>query len=276
MRLVALVENTACADIAQAHGLSLYIETEKHRILFDAGPDGALLLGNAEKLGIDLKRVDIAVLSHGHYDHAGGLRAFMELNSSAKLYIHSLAATRGHYATEQLGWRYIGIDRALCCDYADRIVLTGDRRVIDDELTLFSDIQTNDFIPGSNSSLFEERDGEYIPDPFLHEQSLLVKNGDGYELIAGCAHRGIVNIIRRAADICGKAPGNVFSGFHLTNPGLKKDQPEDFVRLVGTQLSKYPCNYYTGHCTGVNPFNKLKEMLGEKMHYLSGGLDVTV
>ena len=84
MRLVALVENTACADIAQAHGLSLYIETEKHRILFDAGPDGALLLSNAEKLGIDLKRVDIAVLSHGHYDHAGGLRAFMELNSSAK------------------------------------------------------------------------------------------------------------------------------------------------------------------------------------------------
>lgn len=276
MRIVTLVENTACANIASAHGLSIYIETDKHRILFDAGPDGKLLLDNAEKLGIDLSKVDIAILSHGHYDHAGGLRAFMEHNHSARLYIHRLAASRGHFATELVGWRNIGIDEYLCRDFKERIILTDERCVIDDELLLFSDILTADFIPGSNSSLFERQGDEYVPDRFLHEQSLLIRFGDNYQLIAGCAHRGIINIIRRASDITGKAPANVFSGFHLTNPGLKKDQPEEFVRIVGNELANYPCRYYTGHCTGMNPYNILKEILGEKMNYLSGGLDVKI
>lgn len=276
MRIVTLVENTACADIGAAHGLSIYIETNKHRILFDAGPDGALLLSNAEKLGIDLSKVDTAILSHGHYDHSGGLAAFMETNNSATLYMHELAATRGHYATELVGWRKIGIDEKILLDHSDRIVLTGDRMEIDDELLLFSDIQSHDFVPGSNDSLYEECCGEYTKDAFKHEQSLIIRQGDGYQLIAGCAHRGIVNIIRRAVDTCGKAPENVFSGFHLTNPGLRQDQPEDFVRLVGSALALYPCSYYTGHCTGANPYRILKEMLGDQMNYMSAGLDITI
>lgn len=276
MRLVTIVENTACTDIEKAHGLSIYVETDKHRILFDAGPDGKLLLGNAEKLGVNLKSVDIAILSHGHYDHAGGLRAFMEFNTQAKLYMHELAVCRGHYAAELVGWRDIGIDKDLYNDFSHRIVLTGSRCAIDDELLIFSDISTSDFVPGSNNSLYEEQNGDFVPDPFLHEQNLLIKIGNEYQLIAGCAHRGIVNIIRAAEDICGKAPENVFSGFHLTNPGLKKDQPDEFVRLVGSELAKYPCSYYTGHCTGLNPYKILREILGEKMHYLSGGIDISL
>lgn len=274
MRLVTLVENTSRAGIDCAHGLSIYIETHKHRILFDAGPDGVLLMDNAQKLGIDLKEVDIAVLSHGHYDHAGGLRSFMEHNSRSKLYIHRLAAKHGHFATELEGWRNIGIDERLCDDYADRIVLTENIMSIDDELLLFSDIKTADFIPGSNDSLYEECGGVYEKDRFLHEQSLLLRDDKKYHLIAGCAHRGIINIIRRAQDICGKAPDHVFSGFHLTNPGLKTDQPESFVTLVGEELKKYPCIYFTGHCTGLNPYSTLKEMLGSRMNYLCGGLEI--
>lgn len=276
MRIVTLVENTCSEGLGCAHGLSIYAETEKHRILFDAGPDGALLLSNAEKLGIDLRGVDIAVLSHGHYDHAGGLRAFLETNSTARLYIHTLAATRGHYATEDVGWRKIGLDESIAQDFADRIILTEDILEIDSELCLFSDIRSADFISGSNSSLFEERDGEFVPDPFEHEQNLLVRENGKIHLLAGCAHRGIVNIIRRAEEIGGRAPDSVFSGFHLTNPGLKLDLPEPFVRSVGLELKKYPCIYYTGHCTGANPYATLKEVLGSRARYLSGGLDVTV
>ena len=276
MRLVCLVENTCKEGLGCAHGLSLYAETAGHRILFDAGPDGALLLGNAEKLDIDLREVDIAVLSHGHYDHAGGLRAFMELNSKAKLYIHSYAATRGHYATEDVGWRFIGLEESLIKDFADRIVLSGDSLEIDSELLLFSDIKTADFISGSNSSLFEECDGEYVPDPFHHEQNLLVREGEKLHLLAGCAHRGIINILRRAEELGEKMPDSVFSGFHLTNPGLKLDLPDSFVRSVGSELKNYPCAYYTGHCTGANPYAALKDVLGEKVNYLHAGLDVTV
>lgn len=276
MRIVTLVENTCQPGLGCAHGLSVYAQTSKHRILFDAGPDGALLLSNAEKLGIDLKGVDIAVLSHGHYDHAGGLRSFMEANSSAKVYIHTLAATRGHYATEDVGWRKIGLDESILNDHSGRIVLTDGCLQIDDELTLFSDIKTADFVSGSNSSLFEECGGMYVPDPFHHEQNLLINEGGRLHLLAGCAHRGIINILRRATELGGRAPDTVFSGFHLTNPGLKRDLPEPFVRSVGTELKKYPCIYYTGHCTGANPYAVLKDVLGARANYLSGGLDVTV
>ncbi len=276
MRLVALVENTCPDGLGCAHGLSLYAETEKHRILFDAGPDGELLFSNAEKLGVDLKSVDIAILSHGHYDHAGGLRAFMELNSTAKLYIHTLAATRGHFATENVGWRNIGLDFGIVNDFADRIVLTSGKLCIDDELCLFSDIKSADFISDSNSSLFEEADGEYIPDPFHHEQNLLISENGKIHLLAGCAHRGIINILRRAEEIAGRAPDSVFAGFHLTNPGLKLDLPDEFVRTVAYELNKIPARYYTGHCTGANPFAALKDVLGERANYLCCGLDVTV
>ena len=276
MRIVTLVENTCRSGLGCAHGLSVYAETAAHRILFDAGPDGALLLANAEKLGIDLGEVDVAILSHGHYDHAGGLRAFLEVNSKATLYIHRFAATRGHYATEDVGWRKIGLDESIIKDFADRIVLTDDSLEIDDELLLFSDIKTADFISGSNSSLFEEQGGEYVPDPFHHEQNLLVREGNKTHLLAGCAHRGIVNIINRAAELGGKAPDSVFAGFHLTNPGLKLDLPEPFVRSVAQELKKLPTLYYTGHCTGANPFAVLKDVLGQQANYLSGGLDVTV
>ncbi len=276
MRFVTLVENSCKDGLGCAHGLSIYAETQKHKILFDAGPDGDLLISNAQKLGVDLKEVDIAVLSHGHYDHAGGLRAFLETNSIAKVYIHTLAATRGHYATENVGWRKIGMDPSIVRDYENRVILTGDHFRIDEELCLFSDIKSADFISDSNSSLFEEVDGKYIPDPFHHEQNLLIREGEHLHLMAGCAHRGIINILRRGEEIGNKVPDSVIAGFHLTNPGLKKDLPEPFVRRVGVELKKYPCIYYTGHCTGLNPYAVLKDELGDKLNYLKGGLDVTL
>lgn len=179
IKITVLVENTACSeDLGHAHGLSLYIETEKHHILFDAGPDGKLLLANAEALGIDLKKVDTAILSHGHYDHAGGLSAFLEINESAKLYMHRLAPA-GHYAAESVGFRYIGLAPDITEKYSGRIAFTDDVFSIDDELTLFSDIKTADFLSGSNTSLFEENEGAYEYDRFLHEQDLLICRGSG-------------------------------------------------------------------------------------------------
>ena len=271
MKLTVIVENTSCGAAEAAHGLSLYIETERHRILFDAGPDGALLKKNAVLLGIDPSKVNLAFLSHGHYDHSGGMFTFLEENNHAPLYLQRHAA-EPHYANENVGFRYIGIDPKIIELFSKRLVFTDEVLKIDEELTCFSDVKTADFLSGSNLSLLEQSSDGYAPDRFLHEQNLLITENGKVILIAGCAHRGIVNILRRATEIAGRAPDAVYAGFHLTNPGRGIDEPEAFVRSVGEELEKWPCRFYTGHCTGKGPYSILKEMLCERLNYLGGGM----
>ena len=91
MRIINLVENTeGTSGCGVEHGLCFYIETEKHKLLMDTGQTG-LLLENAEKLGIDLTQVDTVVLSHGHYDHGGGILPFAKINPTAKIYVPEAA-----------------------------------------------------------------------------------------------------------------------------------------------------------------------------------------
>ncbi|MFR0986450.1 MAG: MBL fold metallo-hydrolase [Frisingicoccus sp.] len=90
MKIVNLIENTeGCSGCASEHGLSFYIET-KHKLLVDTGATDAFVR-NAKMLGVDLKAVDTVILSHGHYDHGGGLPAFIKINSKAKIYIRTAA-----------------------------------------------------------------------------------------------------------------------------------------------------------------------------------------
>ncbi|MCR5698801.1 MAG: MBL fold metallo-hydrolase, partial [Treponemataceae bacterium] len=136
MRIVNLVENEPGASGCEAaHGLSFYIETKKHKILFDTSPSD-LLLKNAEKLKIDLTKVDTVFLSHGHYDHSGGILPFVKINPDAKIYMQK-NAVREYYAFdgEDLGYRYIGIDKKIL-ELPQVVFLEGDVK-IDDELQIF-------------------------------------------------------------------------------------------------------------------------------------------
>jgi 7,8-dihydropterin-6-yl-methyl-4-(beta-D-ribofuranosyl)aminobenzene 5'-phosphate synthase len=271
MKLTVLVENTACGEALEgAHGLSLLIETGAHRILFDAGPAGELLLHNAAALGVDLGAVDVAVLSHGHYDHAGGLLAFFGVNDRAPLWLQR-GALDGHYANEKSGFRYVGLDPQIRETFSGRLRIVDGNAEIDRNLTLFSDVRTADFLSKANQTLLEPDGDGYIPDRFLHEQNLLIRENGRLVLIAGCAHRGIVNILRRAAELAGRAPDAVYAGFHLTNPGLGVDELSDSVRAIGAELRRWPCRFYTGHCTGQGPYGILKELLGAQLAPLSVG-----
>lgn len=272
MKLTVLVENTSCSAAEAAHGLSLLIETADHRILFDAGPDGELLFRNAAVLGIDLGTVDFAFLSHGHFDHAGGLADFLGYNSRAKLYLQHRALAP-HFAEEADGLRYIGVAPELSDLFAARIIMTDDIFSITPHITSFAEVQSADYLSESCRSLLEpDGEGGYAPDAFYHEQNLLIQENGKLILIAGCAHRGIINILRSAKMIAGRVPDAVYAGFHLTNPGKGIDEPEDFVRSVGEELKKWPCRFYTGHCTGKGPYGILKEILGERLFYLGGGM----
>lgn len=270
MKVTVLLENTACAGgIKAAHGLSLYLETPAHRILFDMGPNAAFA-ENAQTLGVDLERVDIAFLSHGHYDHAGGLDLFCRRNSAAKIYMHP-GALGSYWSTGRGEPRYIGVDQAGRA-HRDRFVLCGDGQVIDGELRVFSDIRTADYPTSANLSLKERTEEELRPDPFLHEMDLLVTAEGKTVLVAGCAHRGVVNILRRAEELLGRSPDYLFSGFHLYNPATGQPEPEELLRAVAEELAARPTRYFTGHCTGEAAFSVLKERLGDQLSYMGGGM----
>lgn len=204
MIVKVLSENTSSSEkFGSEHGFSLYIEMETHKILFDTGASG-LFAENAEKLGIDLTKVDLAVISHDHYDHGGGLKTFLGINSKAKIYLHQQAFEQ-HYANRPGGIKaYIGLDEALLPN--ERFVFYADRFTIDEELELFSDVKAKRLVPSGNADLFMKIGDAYVQDDFAHEQNLIISKSGKTLLIAGCAHNGIINIIDQFKALKGYLP----------------------------------------------------------------------
>lgn len=269
MKFTTLLENTACrAGLCAAHGLSLYIETPRHKILFDMGPN-ADFIANAEALGVDLTAVDLAILSHGHYDHGGGLAAFCRVNDHAPVYIHQ-DAFRAYYALEEgRDPRYIGLPRELE-GFHDRFVLTAGETVIDDELTLFSEPPAVFDAMSASAGLREQVGEEYPLDPFRHEQDLLIRAAGKTAVVAGCAHRGVVNILTAARARLGEDPDALFGGFHLFE--LRQGETADaLIDATGKALLPGKTVYYTGHCTGAYAYDRLSAILGERLRPLTGG-----
>lgn len=267
---VTLFENTACrAEVSCGHGLSQYIETPRHKILFDMGPDGRFW-ENAQTLGVDLTAVDVAVLSHGHYDHGGGLSTFLEGNLQAEVCIHQ-DAFGDYYAMEPEGPKYIGLDPVLW-QFEGRILPTAGAVKLDDELSLLSDVP--EIFPGGLASAkLREKVGEaYRPDGFSHEQSLLINTQGKAVLFAGCAHRGIVNIIAAAEQHLGRRPDAVVAGFHLFQLTGENPAADALIEATGQALLAGETVYYTGHCTGDYAYETLKAILGDRLRPISGGV----
>lgn len=258
MKIWTLMENTACREGLQAeHGLSLYIETGKHRILFDAGQSGAFA-DNAEKLGVDLSRVDLAVLSHGHYDHGGGLERFLAKNVTAPIYVNQYAF-QPHYNGAD---KYIGLAPALA--ECGRLIPVGDELEIGEGLTLFSCNGLEQPYPADPFGLKVLEKGVLRPEDFRHEQYLLIREAGKRILFSGCSHKGIRNIVHWFR------PDVLVGGFHF----MKLDpQGEGAAALeaAARDLMGYPTVYYTGHCTGERQFAFLKERMGDRLHALSTG-----
>ena len=273
VKIIVLVENTTeSSKLKCKHGLSLYAETETHKILFDMGPND-LFLKNAEALGVDIADIDIAVISHGHIDHCGGLKYFLEKNQKAKIYIRPQAAEK-HYV-KVLGIPfYAGIDRSFLS--LNRFVWTEDTHVVDNELILFSGVTGQFPLPKSDSNLYVKRNGRMISDDFCHEQNLMITSGNSRILLCGCAHAGIVNIVRCAEELIGSDPTAVIGGMHLYEPTKKRYESNKYIDGVADALSEIRSSYYTCHCTGEKAYERMKTCLGARLRCLCTGAELRI
>lgn len=270
MKIITLLENDACrTDLRAARGLSVYVETARHKVLFDMGPD-ASLLDNARALGVDLSAVDIAVLSHGHSDHGGGLAAFCEVNSRAKIYLRP-GALRPYYAVlPGKEPNFIGVEMP---DSAiqRRFVFTETTLRLDEELLLFSGVEDDKSLRAVAPKLQEKTAEGFRPDGFSHEQHLLVRENGKAALLVGCGHLGIVNTLRAARKLLGRMPDAVFGGFHLFELEPGNPEAERLIAVTAEALSEGNTVYYTGHCTGDWAYERLRETLGDRFRPMHGG-----
>lgn len=277
MRIINLVENemgeTGCEA---AHGLSFYVETENHKLLFDTSPS-EVVLRNASKLCVDLKTVDTVILSHGHYDHSGGILPFVEINPRAKIYMQSNAGGE-YYAFdgEDKGFRYIGIDKKIL-SLPQVQLLKGDTK-IDDELQLFTVDNRSFPLPSTNKRLRQLCGGQYIQDEFHHEQNLLLTADGKKILFCGCAHNGILNVMETLERKFGSTmlPDLVIGGFHLMKRTEFSEADTVEVTEIANRLRAYKAHFATCHCTGLPVFNQMKEIMGGQLSYVRSGDEVLV
>lgn len=262
MKLKVLAENVSRdTRLKSEHGLSLYIETEKHKILYDFG-QGTLFAENAQLLNVDLGKVDLAVLSHGHYDHGGGMEQFLKMNDHAPIYV-SRYAWESHYSGE----RDISINRKLQGN--PQIIEVGDCLKIDEELSLYScnGFETVTSIDTAGLFVFDEK--KMVPEDFRHEQYLVIKEKGKRIVISGCSHKGVMNITSYLR------PDIFIGGFHYSKIEMdvsgKKRLQNSAQFLMASEA-----DFYTCHCTGEKQAEYMQEIMGEKLRIISVGDELTV
>jgi len=263
MIVKALLENTTENPALQTEdGLSLYIEANGHKILFDTGCASAFA-DNAQKLHVDLSQVDIAVLSHAHYDHGGGLLTFLSLNSKAPVYLSADAFGEYLHGTD----RYIGLDKALRGN--PRLVLVSGNRSLGDGLELLTGEGRALAEPIHPNGLTVRRNGVVVPEDFRHEQYLLITEGQKRVLISGCSHKGIVNVVHWFH------PDVLIGGFHLMNLDPQSGG-KAALDHIAKELLGFDTAYYTCHCTGVAQYRYLKDQMKDRLFYLSAGQEIAL
>ena len=275
MKIINLVENEpGDSGCEAAHGLSFYVATENHKLLFDSSPS-EVVIRNAQKLGVDLTIVDTVILSHGHYDHSGGILPFVELNPRAKIYMqHNAGGEYYAFDGEEQGFRYIGIDKKIL-SLPQVQLLKGDTKM-DDEFQIFTVDQRSYQLPSTNKRLRELCNGQYIQDEFHHEQNLLLTAGGKKILFCGCAHNGILNVMETLERKFGPAslPDLVIGGFHLMKRTEFSEADTAEVTEIANRLKNYKAHFATCHCTGLPVFNQMKEIMGDQLSYVYSGDEV--
>ena len=251
LKITTLIENQPGQDgrLAFEHGLSLFIEFAGKRLLFDTGQTGAFA-DNAEKLSIDLSQLDAVILSHGHYDHSGGLARLLPLLSpGTPIYAGKefFAAKYKKLPGDRFQYNGNPFPREIFASYPVRLhLLEAGVSALSPDILLFKNFDWSFPFEKPNPRFYTGDASGFHPDLFPDETALGLLTGRGLVFLSGCAHPGIVNMLRRAASETGLPVYAVIGGTHLVDASDERIRAsiDAFRELQIRQIA-------VSHCTGL-------------------------
>lgn len=258
-----LVENTTpVPSLTGEYGFSALIEVDDHKILFDTGSAQALY-HNASQLGIDLNKINALVISHGHFDHTGGLLSYLKQYGPRPVYAHSGIFVSRPLPLGKNNYKDIG-----CGFSQDDLLKAGAQLHLRDE---FSEIFPGVYISGAipRNSIFEDTggkfkmmvNGETQDDPLIDDSALIIDHPEGLIIISGCAHAGVINIIEHARLQTGKSQVLAFiGGTHLISAS-----PQRIDQTIAALDSFSIAKIIVSHCTGFYAAARLYDALGARL-----------
>ena len=270
IRIVTLSENTAFANGFQAEwGLSMLAETEEGNILLDTG-GGNSTIQNADRLGIDLTKIDKLVLSHSHADHTGGLRDFLRRrNREIEIIAHPDVFTPQYMIRQGEPERFTGIPftREELESLGARFNLTEDPYKISENVFTTGLIPMVTDFESVIESAFRKVGTKMLQDDVKDDQSIVLKTDYGLIVLLGCAHRGVINHLFHTQEITGiKEIHTVIGGCHLYN--AKKEQVEKTIMALKKLKIK---NLGVSHCTGMRAAFAMMQAFGDRFFFNNAG-----
>ncbi|MFA6939731.1 MAG: MBL fold metallo-hydrolase [Clostridiaceae bacterium] len=271
LKITTLIENNPNINskLYNEHGLSLYIEIDEVKILFDTGQSGDFI-ENAEKLNVDLNNLKYVILSHGHYDHSGGFRKLVDkVKTSYKLVVGKGFFNSKYKLTEEGNYRYIGnsFDEKFVNQNNISIkYIEEDIFYITEDIMIFSNFKRSNDFELINKKFLIKQDENYVLDNFSDEIVLAVKTVKGLIVIVGCSHIGIVNILETIIERTGMPIYGIIGGTHLIEADqLRLNNTINFLKEKDIQILGM------SHCTGEKAVEEIKREFGKRFLYNNTG-----
>ena len=268
IRITVLCENTVGKLVGLGeHGFSAFIETDRGNHLFDTGT-GHSVVGNSLALGKDLRSIRKIFLSHGHYDHSGGLAEVLKLKGPVDVHAHPhvfLDRRAVHKEDGKDKIKFVGLPykRGYLETLGAQFILKTDFHQVEEGIFLTGEVPRKTPFEKPSTNLFSEIDGKTSQDVFLDDQALILDTEKGLILILGCAHSGMINNIHHVIHKTGKDKFfAIVGGTHLDFM-----DPEQLEESIKTLKKMDLARISVCHCTGMRAAFRLQQEFGDRFSY---------